>query len=369
MWLSYSFGFISYNILAIMSLLAINYNLKIKGSQKKMFSISCCTIYFFIATLGCAITNDFYPYKEIISIIHSTQEPFLSVEPFWINTIKYFNLSHYQYIILLESTSFILFYHILRQLNPKNIILFISLWTLLSFISMIGGRGILFYMTFILGFTMFANKKYVIGIFLVSLSFFFHKTAYIGIPLFILSLIPFSRKMLILIFMGVIVASLVLRVTVINNIDFIYESISGAGIPGAIYITYEENINATGLAIWRIFPIISYTMVVLFSIFTLCRLHPYLDIMTYKQKKIYYITFWGLMLSIALRLLNLPDPAISVRVLSIVITPIIYLYLILKEYSKPLRYEHRALLLTLIISFLIGDIGILRVLFINDIFS
>jgi len=315
------------------------------------------------------ITNDFFPYKEIISIIHSTQEPFLNVEPFWIRAIQYFDLSHYQYIFLLELISFILFYFSLRQLNPRNIILFISLWTLFFFISVIGGRAILFYMTFLGGFTIFANRKSVIGILLLSLSFFFHKTAYIGIPLFILSLISFSKNELILIFLCSIVASLVLRITVTNNIDIIYESISGAGIPGAIYLTHEENRNATGLVIWRIIPLISYILYVLFSIFTLYRLLPYLDIMTYKQKRFYYLSFWGLTLSIALRLLNLPDPAISVRVLSIIITPIIYLYLILREYSKPLKYERRALLLTLMISFLIGDISILRVMFINDIFS
>ena len=369
MWLSYFFGFISYNITALVSFIAVNYGIKIKNNQHRIFAMICCLIYFVIATIGNVMTNDYFPYKEIISVIHSTRNPFLHIEPFWISVIKYFDLSHCQYVFFLESISFALFYIMLRQLKPKNIILFVSLWTFFLFVHVIGGRAILFYMTFLLGLTLFVNKKYVIGLILLVLSFFFHKTAYIGIPLFILSLFSLSKNGLRLIFLSSLTISLVLRATVMNNVGLIYEFISGAGIQGSIYITYEENINATGMAIWSILPLMLYMIWIGFSIYTLYRLLPYLNVMTSLQVKFYYLAFWGMTVSIAVRLLNLPDPTISVRVLTIIMTPIIYLYTILREYMPPLKYEHKLLLLMLLILLLISDVCTLRVMFINNIFS
>lgn len=369
MWLSYLFGFISYNLLVVLSLLAINYDVKIHKSQRNALCIVCCITYFIIATFGCVMTNDFFPYKEIISIIHSTKDPFLSVEPFWIKTIRYFNLSHFQYIYLLQFTSFVEFYLILRQLTPPNIILFISLWTILLFSSTIGGRSILFYMTFILGFTVFANRNYIIGTLLLFGSFFLHKTAYIAVPLFILSLFSLNKNSLIKLLACAILFSAILRATIFNNLDIIYESIAGVGIPGAIYITHEDNANATGMYLWRILPIISYWIVSIFAMYTLYKTVTCLRGNDYKLKKFYYLAFWSMTISISLRVLNLPDPAISSRVMTLSTFPVIYLYSIHREYCKSTHLERILIFIILLVYFISNDINILRVMNINNVFA
>ena len=97
------------------------------GSQRNIFNIACCLSFFIIGFLGCAITNDYYPYKESIQVILTTKDPFSSFESFWVWVIGYFNLSHHLYIFLLQGVSFTLFYWIVRLLKPINLIFFFDI--------------------------------------------------------------------------------------------------------------------------------------------------------------------------------------------------------------------------------------------------
>lgn len=369
MWLSYLFGLLSYNILSLIFLYLIN-----KGryviSNRILYSGVICITYFIIGVLGAAITNDFYPYKENIEIILSTKNPSIGFEPFWIWLIGYLKLGHIQFIFLLQAVSFFLFYHIVRLLRPSNLVLFFCIWTIVCFHSIIGGRAFLFYMLYYLSIILMSKKNFILSIVLLFCCFFTHKTAYVAIPLFFLLMIPITKKSTYLIGTILFIGAILVKSLIINNIPIIYDYLSNANIAGAIYLTHEENLNTTGNVIWEIIPVIFKSILYILSIFTLVRLGKKQEFMSAKHKMQYRLLFWTTTISIALLLIDLPDPAISTRIF--ILGSLIALPYLISDNSAIIlqrKGEKRYFIMILLVYLITNDIGILRISFINRIFE
>lgn len=370
MWLSYLFGFISYNILSILFLWLIKNKKTLVVSQCNIFNIACCLSFFIIGFLGYAITNDYYPYKENIQVILTTKDPFSSFESFWVWAIGYFKLSHHLYIFLLQGVSFTLFYWIVRLLRPANLIFFFGVWTILSLQSVIGGRSLLFYMLYYMAVVLMSKKKWFLSILFLFCCFFTHKTAYIAIPMFFLSMIRLTEKQIVLISATILVGALLIKTLILGNISIIYDYVSEVGVPGAIYLTHEENLQVTGHPIWSFLPIVSKFVLYFIVAMTLIRTIKYQNGASLEFKIQYRLLFWATIISTALLLIDLPDPAIATRVFAIGLL-IALDYLISEAFIclKPRKYERLVLVILLFGCLLLNDIGVLRVSFINHVFD
>lgn len=269
---------------------------------------------------------------------------------------------------MLGLASFLIFYWVIKVLNPRNPVFFLSLWFILSFNSIIASRAILFYLTFYLGLSYYGKRTYIQGLIIIIISLFFHKTGYIAFLIFLISLIPIRRKALITILSITIITSLVIRGTIMNNLNILYDFFANAGIPGSVYLTYEENRNATGSIIWSILPLILYLIDVIFISFTLYKCSFHINIMSSLNKLFYYFSYWGLIISVGLRLINLPDPTISGRTLFLIILPTLYLFTSLKQFDSSFKYNTLLLINLSMIVLLCTDVSILRVGLINKIF-
>lgn len=367
MFLSYFFGLISYNIIAILSIIIINYRWKVKPRQRNELIVLFTLICFLIFSLGNVITNDYYPYKEIIEIIKSTKNPNVHVEQFWINTIQYLRPSHEGYIVSLGLVSFTIFYFLIRNLKPQNLTLFLALWFIFEFVGTITSRAILFYMTFYLGLTLFGNHRRLIGIIIIVLSFFIHKTGYIASMLFILSILSISKKFQIIILSIIILLALILKTTIMSNINDIYESIALYGIPGSSYLLHDENLNVIGNIIWSILPEISDLIMSGFILYILYKSSLFLSYFPKILKQFYYFCFWGISFYIGLRIINLPDPTICGRTLAVISLPALYLFCELKRFYSYSYYNNKWLVILCFIFFICSDIRMLRVALINHV--
>lgn len=367
MFLSYLFGVVSYNLMCVFSMYAIRRKMIIKKNQSNLFVIICCIVFCLIGILGVADTNDFFIYKDKIRFILSTKDSVGTFEPFWIYVIKNFRLTQPLYICILQVTSFFLFFWIVKLLNPHNLLIFISFWIILCFQNIIGGRAILFFMVYYLGIVCFAKRKILIALILLACSIFIHKTAYIAIPLFVISLLPLNKKFIMLMSFIVLIGTICIRMVVISNIGIIYNYFEEQGISGAGYLLLENNINSTGHWIWTANQYILRGIFFYFIFVTLKRLDER-HYNSCSQFSIFYnMVFWGGLLSASLFLIDLPDSSIATRSLYIVvILPLPYL--LGKLYDSQSKYARITFLGPILwIYLLIANLSLARVGVINHI--
>ncbi len=366
MGLSYLTGVVLLNLISILSIIAIQQKVKIPTRQRYLFMRICCISFILIAILGIGITNDVTLYQNKIQFILDTKDPKGILEPFWTTIIQKYRITFIDYLVLLQVVSFSILYCIIRLLNPKNLVYFIGVWVILCLHNIIGGRAILFFMVFYLGVVCIGKGKTVFGILLVLLSIPIHKTAYIAIPILCISLLKLNRKTIRYLLIGLIVISLYAKIFIINNLPIIYAFLSENEVGGAVYLTYEADVNASGHWIW---PLVANLKRIIFYLLGYIVLRA-IDISSQNDRQIrlqYNLSLWGLLISGSLFIIDLPDPSIATRVLYIILAvPLPFLVSIVGGQSS--KSSKSNYIVPLLWSYLIlTDIGIYRVGIINQV--
>lgn len=356
---SFYFGWFCYNLLNMSLMCLVLYNYRIKILPNNLFIGLYCAIVFILAFAGNSITQDHEPYKIIVDTILSTRNPFVHVEPFWIYFIRYVcgSYSNYLFILSLLLSSF-LFINI-QILKPRNIIVFLGIFSSLSLYGFIGGRQGLFTMLFTLGLCLLGKRKWFMGLCVIFVSIVIHKVGFIAVLILLFCLIPTNDKRTVYIISFIIIGAIIMRNLIMNNVDAIFIALDNA--PGSSYLINEEDPNSTGSVLWKYIPYFRTILLFVIGISMIIKLNPSVKFLSLMDLIFYRFMFWCIIISGGLYLINLPDPTIASRTFSLMLLPFAYMLSNLGKYIDKLYCYQIIVIITIATSLLINNLYIFRV--------
>lgn len=239
------FGWIAYDFLCLFFFLIIGCHLRIRKKQL-LFVFACFAIT--IAVLGNAITMDYRAYWKIIQQVVYGTHRYIHLESIYIKLIGQIGANYILWQAFIYIPSYILFLLILKKLKISNIELFLFVFIVVfMYYDCIGSRQFLFIIIYYLGFIQLINKKWIYAFIILSFSCFFHKMAYMAIPLIPVYFIkikgnPFKYVIFILLI------SFVLRYFLSPLLDML--SIASFGTGGEQYFSQDSTENSQVGSIW-----------------------------------------------------------------------------------------------------------------------
>lgn len=357
---NFIFGWILFFFLGISSIVLIEGNYDTKGTNRSIFIVLSCIIFFILGLFGNSITPDYPSYENAIKIVKSTQNPSIHLEPFWINFIKITGCNYFKYRLVLYLLIFLSFAIILFKLKNVNIVIFVSLYILILLISHIGLRATLFLMLFTLSLISLSQKRYILSIIILFISIPIHKVAYIAIPILICCIIPLkNNKIITLLGISILGIGVILHVLVFSNLSELIDYMWKNNISGSSYIGNEDSISDRGNIIWSIIYIVSITGVYFLKLLILFVLYKSRIHFNGVNSIMYKIVLWSTLFSFSILLIGLPDNTIAYRCSTIGDIPLCYLWsnfpkINISKYQKYKIY----LLTTVIILFITQNIYI-----------
>lgn len=315
---SFCFGWVTYDILALLSIYIISSAKTVKANQKVYFFCLACISYIILGVLGNAITPDFPSYDEAIKTIHSTTDPRIHFETFWIYFIKIFGKTYLEYRIALFIISFTLFFIILNKLRGTNKVLFVSFFTVISLYDQIGLRSILFLMTYSISFIFLSEKRYSESIVFLVMSFFLHKVGQFAVVIFLLCLLKiYSKYTILLILTSLCAIAMLINTLIHSELGVIINLMQDQQISGSAYLNHEDSVSEHGNIIWKILEIFTQGVKYILSVVVLLGLWKNRFSFNRLQKYMYNLLFWSTAVSIAILLTGIPDRAIAYRCASV----------------------------------------------------
>lgn len=366
---NFYFGWLFYNL--ICGTLLLNFSQKTKLCQNRLILGIFCLSCFLLAIFGNSITPDYIPYKDIISEIARTKDPFTHLEDIYVKLIHNIGNDYFLYQCIIYSIQFILFFFLLSKslIKCKYIICFMALFAILGLYNAVGGRSGLCYVTTLYGILCFYNQKKILGILFLGLGILLHKFGIILSPLFIIaSIIPmsFNRKRLILFLIIVLVAIAVMRYIINACFGDLLDQMSDINAAGANYLAKEESPNEGGSFWWKLIGLYKALFFVLISLRVLYLANRFIN-----DNKIigllYRISIFLITLAIIYYSLGLPDPTIGGRFLSAATIPICIIAALICEYRSYKPSERNICILGLLVYLLFNNAFIVGVSHINGV--
>lgn len=320
---NFYFGWFYYNLICI--LLFLFRNNKIKKGQEHLFVFSACLLFLILALFGNIISPDYWPYKEIVSDISHTKDPFTHIEPVYIWMIQSIGDNFFLYQLSVYLPMFLMLYYLIIYLPYIQEGKFLYWFAILSLYVAIVGRFYLYNIVIILSVIAFGYKKNILGLLLSIISIFLHKLGMIISPILLTCIIfpfSFSKKhtvQLIVIFLVLIVLGRYFIHTFLLNEIELMENINGAR-----YIQRDQGQNAGGSLWWQIIYIFQYGTTILVAIRSLYIFRPLYKVMPLLNKLLYKTLFVLILLVIFYFSLGLPDQTIGSRILGIATIPLCY---------------------------------------------
>lgn len=366
---NFYFGWLFYNL--ICGTLLLNFSRKTKLCQNRLILGIFCLSCFVLAIFGNSITPDYMPYRDIISEIAQTKDPFTHLEDIYVKLIHNIGDDYFLYQCIIYGIEFILFFFLLSKsiIKSKYIICFMALFAILGLYNAIGGRAGLCYVTTLYGIFCLYNRQKILGILFLILGILLHKFGIILSPLFIIaSIIPisFNRKRLIFFLIIVLVAIVVMRYVINNSFGDLLDQMSDINAAGANYLAKEESPNEGGSFWWKLIGLYKTLFFMLISFRVLYLANRFIN-----DNKIiglfYRISILLITLAIIYYSLGLPDPTIGGRFLSAATIPICIIVALISEYKPYKHHEKNICILGLLVYLLFNNAFIVGVSHINGV--
>ena len=364
---NFYFGWLLYNL--ICGILLLNFSSKVKLCQNRLILGIFCLSCFLLAIFGNSITPDYIPYKDIISEISRTRDPFTHLEDIYVKLIHIIGNNYFLYQCIIYGIQFIMLYFLASKsiIKSKYIICFMALFAVLGLYNSIGGRAGLCYVTTLYGILCFDNQQRIWGILMLALGCLLHKIGFVLAPLFmVVSVIPisFNRKKIIL--LGIIILGVIAVMRHIINTSFgdLLDQMSDISAAGANYIAKEVGPNEGGSIWWKLIGFYNTLFFILIS----CRILYIANrfIKDNRMIRLYYrISISLITLSIIYYSLGLPDPTIGDRFLSSATIPICIIAALISEYRPYKHCEKNIYILGLLILLMLKNSFIFGVSHIN----
>lgn len=356
---NFYFGWFLYNLINISLISLILYNPRVKCSPRILFNLIFCIAVFVLSFLGNSITQDHVIYKDIVDIVLNTKHPFVHIESFWILFIRYICGSYTNYLLILSFLLSSLLFINLQLLRPKNLVIFLGLFSAFSLYGFIGGRQGLFTALFILGVCLIGRRKYIFGICIVLASMAIHKVGSIAIIILLFCILPTDKNKTIIIMGLIFLGAFVIRHILENNAIELFVALENT--PGSSYLLNETDPNATGSALWKILPLIRTIVLFIVGTVLIIKINPLVHSLNFENLIFYKFLFWCLIISGGLYLINLPDPTIANRTFSLMTLPLAYTLSNLEKYVGKIYYYQPIVIIPILISLIINNLFIYRV--------
>lgn len=337
--INFYFGWILYNGICLVLMLMLSKQI-VKSQRDCFLRIFICA-FSLLAIFGNAITPDHLAYREMVSEIASTKDPFVHIEDFYIWLIHHIGDNFFLYQCCVYLPVFLGLYWIFtRGCRLENVILFLFTFAVMGVYSIIKGRSDLFTVIYLVGIVLLVKKRIILGCACLFFSFFLHKVSFIVLPLTPLFFFPWKwnrKRLIIASFLFICIVSIG-RYLIENNLSDIFQTLDF--VQGVGYLAKEESINEDGSLWWQIIARYQVGGRFLLSFWVLYHLRGFCS-MTIGSfgRTMYYLLFWITMLSLFFYGLNLPDKTIAGRTFNIGIIPLCYLISVLPHHMSINRMQ------------------------------
>ncbi len=324
------FGWGVYDLLCLISFISIGFHLKYRKNQIiTLFLLGAL----FIAIFGNAITMDYRSYWKIIQQVIYGSHKFIHLEAVYIEIINRIGLNYALWQAIIYIPSYIILFFIIKKLKIERIELFFFMFVvLIMYYDCIGSRQFLFVSIYYLGIIYLAEKKWLIGIAILCISVFFHKMAYMAIPLIPLFFIPLKNKFGKIVILT-IVATIIARIMLAPFIDMLSLLM---GNNGNEYL--NESAGNSGSIWWTIIG--KYTHFVRFILLWYCLYITKKSAISPNniQRTIYSLVFFTSCGSLFFEYLGI-DGTISYRLMSLGAIGFCYLFTLIPQYRHITKFQ------------------------------
>lgn len=316
---------------------------KVVVQHKNLFVLISIIGFTLLAIYGNSISPDYFSYREIVSTVAVTKDPFVHIEIFYIWLIHKIGNNFFYYQVCIYIPLFTTLYFIItRGFKIENPIMFCLLFAIIGLYPAIVGRFFLFNIVYLFAIILFVRKQYFGAVLFLICSFFLHKVSTLAIPVAILLLFPlrfsygkFTRFIILLICL-----SLLGRHIINNYLGELLMQV--ADLKGSDYLTKKEGMNEGGSLWWQVIYTYQLGFRYILSLLVLYKLRSYNDAKQRLSQTMYKLLFWLVCCSIFFISLGLPDNTIAGRLFSISTIPLCYLFS-LWVYNKKFNLGYRIL--------------------------
>ena len=331
---NFYFGWISYNLICFLLILMLMYSMRIAQRQRNVFLGFFVCLFVIISIFGSAITPDYMNYRELVQMIASTQYPFVHVEEFYIWLIHHIGNNFNLYLCCIYIPLFLVFYKIFTRSCPlENSILFLFSIVVFVFYESIKGRYFLFNVIYLAGIILLVKRKFLLGIFVLCLSFFLHKLSYIALPLIPLFFLPWrwNKKRIILAILAFTIVLYLIRWVIANNLSEVVLQLHF--VEGIGYLERTEGIREGGNLWWQIISIYQTFARFFLAFFILYHLRKFCLLpIGSMERTMYNLLMCTTLVSLFVYGLGLPDSTIAYRSFTVGMIPLCYLLSLLPQY-------------------------------------
>lgn len=278
------FGWCLYDILCLISFLTIGFHLKYKKRQIIIFYLFVAML---VAVFGNAITMDYRAYWKIIQQIIYGSQRYIHLEHIYIEIINKIGLNYILWQAIIYVPAYIIFYIIVKKLKIRRIELFLFMFVvLIMYYECIGSRQFLFVTLYYLGIISLSEKKWVVGIIILSVSAFFHKMAYMALPLTLLYFIPIKNKLTIIVLLTIF-TTIIARILLVPFLDMLSILMGGNGTE---YL--NESTGNIGSVWWTVIGKYTHYVRLILLWYCLYVTKGLLNSTNNIQRTIYSLVFW-----------------------------------------------------------------------------
>lgn len=275
---------------------------------------------------------DYRAYWKIIQQVVYGSRKHIHLEEIYQWYISQIGANYVLWQLAIYVPAYLIFYYVIRWLNIARIKLFLLLFVvLILYYDCIGSRQFLFIMLYYSSLFLLANRKFVWGIGILCVSFYFHKMALMALPLAFLYLIPLKNRLTLFVVFTVVV-TICCRIVLSSYIEDIALLLKISGGDG--YLSTDSEADFEGSIWWKIIGIYTQYMRIAFLVFCLYKTREIVKNGTTLNKLTYAMVYWTTLLSFFFNNIGLANGTISYRLLSIGAISFCYLFTLIPEYSR-----------------------------------
>lgn len=318
------FGWGLYDLICLISIISIGFHLRYKKKQIIVFYLLIAML---IAVFGNAITMDYRAYWKIIQQVVYGSRKYIHLESIYIEIINGIGLNYelWQTIIYVPAYTFL--YFIIKWLKIKRIELFLLMFVILiMYYDCIGSRQFLFVTLYYIGIISLAKKQWLSGITILIISAFFHKMAYMALPLIPLYFISIKNKLW-KIFILTIVTIIVARTILTPFLDLLSILMGGNG---SGYL--DEGTRNTGSIWWLIIEKYTHYLRLILLWYCLYATKELSCSTNNVKRTVYSLVFWTSCGSLFFEYLGI-NGTISYRLLSLGAIGFCFLFTLIPEFK------------------------------------
>lgn len=327
-----------------------------QGNKKTLFLY--IVLFISLAIFGSAIGPDYWPYQRIVENVSlygiftertHMEDVYLYILPYIGNNYTLFNICIY-------IPSFYMLFYVFSKFNhiqKNNIIIGLLFFSILGLYSALVSRQFLSTMFICVSILLYIEKRYIKTIIFIVLAVLFHKSAYILIPLLLLSFYWSlnRKKMLFLIcILPIFIAIGYWLVPYIQRSLFVLDDMTKNG---AAYMVAGDS-QKEGSLWWTIIEIVQFGINIIIAIYVLKTLR------NIQTKRIYVVLcnylFWITYVGFLFYFLPLAHKGISLRTLYM--QPIIISLLIPIVLPKTKQYLKSVIYLLLVVFWFLTNVYI-----------